>query len=102
MKLLHRMSMAALLLIVLPARPAETPIRSGRTEMAEIVIPSNAPEPAWQALEAEYRAFFPVTHRAALEGAIDMPPGAADMYYDFFVKNGPEMIKGLMNRASCR
>lgn len=57
----------------------------------------NSDQAGWEGLRKSYENFFTGTHRDTLKDAIDMPPDMANMWYTYFVKNGPGAIKNLVS-----
>lgn len=59
----------------------------------------NNDKAGWEKMRKPYEDFFLITHRDALEGAIDIPPVLANMWYTYFVDHGPDAIKSLVART---
>lgn len=63
-------------------------------------------EPAWRGMLKDYVDFYPVTHRALLDGEIDIPSQFMNLWYEYHLKRPPERIpealKALVSHPSSR
>ena len=58
----------------------------------------NNDQAGWERMKKPCEDFFRVTHCKDLEGAMNIPFSFDNWWYEYFLKQGPEAVKGLAAR----